>query len=131
MVEFQLVGKKYPNIWLCDKNVIKSCVTFYKSLPEKCPNTEFFLVRSFPCSNWIRKFTELECRKVWTRKNSVFGHFLRSECDSYNEGRISKRVLQKTKHAKFSKKQTFLTPWYARVLRNVCFWKICRALFFL
>ena len=34
----------------------------------KCPNTEFFLVRIFLYSDWIR-----------TRKNSVFGHFLRSE----------------------------------------------------
>ena len=39
-----------------------------RSLHEKCPNTEFFLVRIFPHSDWIR-----------TRKNSVFGHFSRSE----------------------------------------------------
>ena len=23
-----------------------------------------------------------ECRKIWTRKNSVFGHFSRSVCDA-------------------------------------------------
>ena len=39
------------------------------SLREKCPNTEFILVRIFPHSDWIR-----------TRKNSVFGHFSRSVC---------------------------------------------------
>ena len=37
------------------------------SLREKCSDTEFFLVRIFPHSDWIR-----------TRKNSVFGHFSRS-----------------------------------------------------
>ena len=29
------------------------------SLREKCPNTEFFLVRIYPHSNWIRRDTEL------------------------------------------------------------------------
>ena len=38
------------------------------SLREKCPNTEFFLVRIFPYSDWIREKTD--------QKNSVFGHFL-------------------------------------------------------
>ena len=37
------------------------------SLREKCPNTEFFLVRIQP-----------ECGKIRTRKNSVFGHFSHS-----------------------------------------------------
>ena len=36
-------------------------------LREKCPNTELFLVRFFP-----------HLDKIWTRKNSVFGHFSRS-----------------------------------------------------
>ena len=34
---------------------------------EKCPNMEFFLVR-----------IQSEYRKIWTKKNSVFGHFSRS-----------------------------------------------------
>ena len=38
-----------------------------RTLPEKCPNTEFFLVLIFLYSNWI-----------WTRQNSVFRHFSRS-----------------------------------------------------
>ena len=51
------------------------------------------------------------------------------------KGESQNRCLQKTKHAKFSEKQTFLTPWYARtcayqVVRNVRFFrKIWRASF--
>ena len=37
------------------------------SLREKCPNTEFFLVR-----------IQSEYRKIRIRKNSAFGHFSRS-----------------------------------------------------
>ena len=47
-------------------------------LCEKYSNTEFFLVRIFPYSDWIRGDTECECGKIQTRKNSVFGHFWRS-----------------------------------------------------
>ena len=36
----------------------------FKVLREKCPSTEFFLVRIFLHSDWIRN-----------RKNSLFGHF--------------------------------------------------------
>ena len=42
----------------------------YRILPsqrEKCPNTEFFLVRIFPHSDWIRRDTEY-LRKIRTRK---------------------------------------------------------------
>ena len=48
---------------------------------EKCPNTEFFLVRSFPHS---------ECEKIWIRKNSVLGHFSRSEYFA-TDGNFDKR----------------------------------------
>ena len=37
---------------------IHLCYSQYSSLREKCPNTEFFLVPFFPCSNWIPRFTE-------------------------------------------------------------------------
>ena len=37
------------------------------ALREKCPHTEFFLVR-----------IQSECGKIQTRKNSVFGHFSRN-----------------------------------------------------
>ena len=47
---------------------------------EKCPNTEFFLVRIFPHLNWIRRDTfQSECGEMRTRKNSVSGHFSCSE----------------------------------------------------
>ena len=36
-------------------------------LSEKCPNSEFFLVRILPYSEWIRK--------IWTRKKLDFQHF--------------------------------------------------------
>ena len=52
------------------------------------PNMEFFLVRIFPHSYWIRRDTkrhegslrvQSERGKIRTRKNSVFGHFSRSD----------------------------------------------------
>ena len=49
------------------------------TLREKCPNTEFSLVRIFPHSDWIRRYgislrIQSECGKLRTRKNSVFDH---------------------------------------------------------
>ena len=37
----------------------------HNSLHEKCPNTEFFLVRIFPHFDWIRRDTP-----VWIRENT-------------------------------------------------------------
>ena len=60
-----------------------------KSLREKCPNTELFLVHIFLYLNWIRVFelnTEIysvdlriqfKYRKIWSRKNPVFRQFSR------------------------------------------------------
>ena len=48
------------------------------TLREKCLNTEFFQVRIFPRSNWIRRGIQSECEKIRSRKSSVFGHFSRS-----------------------------------------------------
>ena len=50
------------------------------ALRETCPNTEFFLVRIFPCLDWIRRFLLIQSKygKIRTRKNSVFRYFLRS-----------------------------------------------------
>ena len=47
------------------------------SLREKCPNTEFFLVRIFLHSDWIRRVNlpiQFEYEKIRTRKNCVYGH---------------------------------------------------------
>ena len=75
-------------IWVFDIQLLSSCLILFfvycllfdiafihmneqyflpnlKSLCEKSPNTEFFLVRIFPHSDWIR-----------TRKKSVFGRSL-------------------------------------------------------
>ena len=58
-----------------------------KSLREKCPNTEFFLVRIFLYSDWIESFTPIysvnlriqsKYRQIRTRENSIFEHFSRS-----------------------------------------------------
>ena len=47
-----------------------------RALPEKCPNTEFFLVRIFPHSDLI-----------WNRKNYEFGYFWRSgDLDAFDKG---------------------------------------------
>ena len=49
---------------------------WFSALCEKCPNTEFFLVRVFPHSDWIRRDTEYSVRlrentdqkkfRIWT-----------------------------------------------------------------
>ena len=49
------------------------CVLICLSLPEKYPNTAFFLY--FPA---VSLRIQPECEKIRTRKNSVFGHFSRS-----------------------------------------------------
>ena len=59
------------------------------SLREKCPNTELFLVRIFLYMDWIRRFMvnlriQSKYRKIWTRNNSVFGHFSRSVCIDFS-----------------------------------------------
>ena len=50
------------------------------TLREKCPNTEFFLIRILLYSDWIRIESvnlriHSEYRKMRTRKNSLYGHF--------------------------------------------------------
>ena len=67
----------------------------YSTLREKCPNTEFFLVRIFLYSDWIRiKSSYLVFRKIRTRKNYVFGHFSRSP--------IWRELLCEARYASFS-----------------------------
>ena len=59
-----------------------------QSLREKCPSTEYFLVRISPHSDWIRRNTESlsvfspKAGKCGPKKNSVFRHFSRSEFES-------------------------------------------------
>ena len=64
-------NSKHQQFFQYERDVSKNLQSFlYVSLPEKCPNTELFLVHIFLYSNWIR-----------TRNNSVFGHFSRSVCN--------------------------------------------------
>ena len=66
--------------------LIFSLCLLSSALREKWPNKRFFLVRIFRHLDWIRRGMEYgaslhihsECRKIRTRKNSVFGHFSRS-----------------------------------------------------
>ena len=52
-----------------------------QTLHKKCSNTEFFLVRIFPHSHWIRIDTPYSVRMQENadQKKHVFGHFSRSE----------------------------------------------------
>ena len=56
---FQFI--KNPYCWIYCSYTL--CILFYSetkinlSLREKCPNTDFFLVRIFPCLDWIRTDT--------------------------------------------------------------------------
>ena len=54
-----------------------------QSLCEKCPNTEFFPIRIFPYSDWIR-----------TRKNAVFGPFSRSEILSVTKSSVTYQEME-------------------------------------
>ena len=59
--------------------------TDYKSLREECPNTEvffgpYFLVLELNMEIYrVNLRIQFEYRKIRTRKNSVVGHFSRSE----------------------------------------------------
>ena len=56
-----------------------------ESLSEKCPNTEFFLVRTFADLDWLRRISlySVQMRNNTDQKNSVFGDFSRSESVDY------------------------------------------------
>ena len=64
----------------------------WKTLCEKCPNTEFFLVLIFPYSDWVRRFTE---------EISVF---------SPNTGKYG------------TEKTPYLDTFHAVRVRNLSFW---------
>ena len=51
-----------------------------RSLCEKCPNTELFLVRIFLYIPPVSVHIQAEYRKIRTKNNSVFGHFPHSGC---------------------------------------------------
>ena len=73
--------KIYDNLSLKKNSVL------IQSMHVKCPNMELFVVCIFLYLDWLWRFTlcwvnlyiQSEYRKIWTRKNSVYGHFLCSE----------------------------------------------------
>ena len=69
----------YFKFWICPWNVNFVLLCWF-SLCEKCPNTEFFLVRIFLYFDWIRENMD--------QKNSLFGHFSHSvyvrSCDKFS-----------------------------------------------
>ena len=69
------LGRHYTMVKLVNSKTL--------SLFENYPNTELFLARIFPHSDWIRRDgvslrIQSECGKIRTRNDSVFGHFSRS-----------------------------------------------------
>ena len=64
--------------WLSDQNT--QWLTSQVKLREKCPITEFFVVRIFPNSAYLSVSLRIQSEfgKLRTRKNFVFGHFSRS-----------------------------------------------------
>ena len=77
-----LVNIRAMGVTLFDLNQVEFVTKFAKlkvplTLREKCPNTELLLVRIFLYSD-VNLRIQSEYRKIRTRNNSVFGHFLRS-----------------------------------------------------
>ena len=73
---------------------------------EKCPNTEFFLVHIFLCSDWVGYLRiQSEYSKLRTRNNSVFGHFSRSALFSKCLHKSS-QVLRRAIMGKYSRSST-------------------------
>ena len=87
--------QKLVKQWSLSKQKLK----WKQTLHEKCPNTEFFLVRIFPTLDWIRRDTSYlsvfspNAIKIRIRKNSVFGHISHSERSSNpNDHTISHKL---------------------------------------
>ena len=72
-------GKFFRSVLTHNKEIRKKCSLRLQALREKCPNTEFFLVRIFPHSAeygeillisphlvWIRENTDHKKLRVWT-----------------------------------------------------------------
>ena len=79
------------------------------ALSEKCPITEFFLVRIFPHSDW--------CGEIRTRKNSVFGHFSCSDRDWKPLVLLTPRILKYY--------ALFYHRCYHKIFRNFTYMSIC------
>ena len=52
-----------------DKHAVVNCeakVGVGGTLREKCPNTDFFLVRIFPQADWMREKRDQKKLRIWT-----------------------------------------------------------------
>ena len=81
-ISYCILDVKFTPIWQLHRGTLSFSVPrclSYLSLCEKCPNTEFFLVRIFLYSDWIRRFINLRIhskyRKIRTRKTPYLGTF--------------------------------------------------------
>ena len=71
----------FPKVWQARSKWASNSVHWISSLREKCPNTEFFLVRIFPHSDWMRRELFVfspNAGEIRTRNKSVFERFSRS-----------------------------------------------------
>ena len=74
-----------------------------KTLPEKCPNTEFFLVRIFLYSDWIQENMDQKKFRIWT-------FFM--QWNTGKELETSSNIL-KNKSLKFRKYYLQFNPYHA------------------
>ena len=85
-----------------------------RTLCEKCPNKEFFLVR-----------IQSECGKIRIRKNSVFGHFSRS-------GTLSVVMMSFRKYCRKYFRPVEEGGWsssYCKLRETSCFWILSVSVF--
>ena len=105
-----------------------SCFSKFHTIHRKTPVLEYFLNEVYqawtPATLLKRDFNAvvfLEYRKIF--KNSLFSDYF-CQWSFHNifnhispvmrqKGESQNGCFRKIKHAKFSEKQTFLTPWYA------------------
>ena len=61
-----------------------------KTLREKCPNTELFLVRIFPHSHWIRRDTPY--LSVFSLNAGKYGAEKTPYLDTFHAGKVSQKL---------------------------------------
>ena len=74
--------------WLVFRLIVSDAYSWYCQCVKRVRIRSYsspHFPRIFPHSDWIRRVSlriQSECGKIRTRKNSVFGHFSRSECNN-------------------------------------------------
>ena len=67
------------------------------NLPEKCPNTEFFLVLFFPYSDRVRENTDQKKLCIWT----LFTQWYNLRLSSKNWSQVHGNILQSHRFCRF------------------------------